>query len=119
MVSTGKEGVVYNGLSDWLYEGKTCTQRCRVYACPQGGCCSGCIQLLNQPSFLFDFSYKFNCNFLRAFELQGTNIKSAFISGRCGVAQVAKYGRLTGGRGGPLQVARDRVLMSSRCKGLH
>lgn len=23
MVSTGKEGVIYNGLSDWLYEGKT------------------------------------------------------------------------------------------------
>lgn len=22
MVSTGKEGVIYNGLSDWLYEGK-------------------------------------------------------------------------------------------------
>lgn len=22
VVSTGKEGVVYNGLSDWLYEGK-------------------------------------------------------------------------------------------------
>ena len=21
MVSTGKEGVIYNGLSDWLYEG--------------------------------------------------------------------------------------------------
>lgn len=22
MVSTGKEGVIYNGLSDWLYEGE-------------------------------------------------------------------------------------------------
>lgn len=30
LVSTGKEGVIFNGLSDWLYEGmkdlfKTCT----------------------------------------------------------------------------------------------
>lgn len=23
MVSTGKEGVIYNGLSDWLYEGES------------------------------------------------------------------------------------------------
>ena len=43
MVSTGKEGVIYNGLSDWLYEGtrgagrRSCGRGCHCFTAVRGG----------------------------------------------------------------------------------
>ena len=48
MVSTGKEGVIYNGLSDWLYEGtrgvgrRSCGRGRRRFLAVRGGDVDSC-----------------------------------------------------------------------------